>query len=513
MTRQWGKQSKMKVGGLILTALVLLSSACSNGGSNTGSSSTSGDKGGEATSAPTPLKLKLMTPYFNAEPPKQDSDAMKIIKEFTNADLEVMWVPGSAYTDKLNASIAGQDLPEVVMARTGSNSNSAFVNAVRSGMFWEIGPYLKDYPNLNAMLSDLEANTLIDGKMYGIRKYFPQARDGIIYRKDWLDKLGLEEPKTVEEVIKVARAFTTQDPDGNGRNDTFGFGVTSGVAGFSLFNSWYGGANRWEFKEGQMVPDHYSDAYLQTMKLYKEFYDENIINQDFPVFTNGFDLLNKGKAGMYLGPLDDLTVRFGDLAKSNPDAVLDVIGRVEGPGGARVATMGTLPTLFVFPKTSVKTEERLKQVLGFMDKMADPQMQDLFVWGIEGVHYQLKDGKPERTDASKFTADFSDLDMIRYDEGNKAREGNMPDNFLKAKQAQIDNLAIAVPNPAQSLISDTNIEKGSEIGKIISDARTKFIIGELDEAGWKSAIESWKKNGGEQIIKEFTEEYLKYYKE
>ncbi|OUS78127.1 hypothetical protein B1748_05025 [Paenibacillus sp. MY03] len=506
MAHQRETKWKRKFGGLILAGTMLLGAACSNNGADPG------EQGGEESTKPDLVKIKFMTPYFNAEPPKQDSEAMDNIRKHTNTDLEVVWVPASAYNDKLNASIAGQDLPEVVMARTGSNNNAAFVNAVRSGMFWDIGPYLKDYPNLNEMVPDLEANTLIDGKIYGIRKYFPQARDGVIFRKDWLDRLGLQEPKTVEELIEVMYAFAKEDPDDNGKDDTFAFGVTSGVNGFGLFNSWYGGANRWEFKDGQMIPEFYSEAYLQTLKLYKQFYDDNIINQDFPVFTNGFELLNKGKAGMVLTALDDLTVRFGDLAKAFPDAELDVISRIEGPQGARVPTMGTLPTLFVFPKTSVKTEERLKQVLGFMDKMADPEMQDLFVWGIEGVHYELKDGKPERTDASKFTADFSDLDMIRFDEGAKAQEGNMPANFLKAKQVQLDNLEIAVPNPTQSLISNTGIEKGTELGKIIGDARTKFIIGEIDEAGWHKAVEDWTKGGGEQIIKEYTEEYLKYNK-
>ena len=42
-------------------------------------------------------------------------------------------------------------------------------------------------------------------------------------RQDWLDKLGLTVPKTVDDVYKVAYAFTYNDPDGNGKNDTIGY--------------------------------------------------------------------------------------------------------------------------------------------------------------------------------------------------------------------------------------------------------------------------------------------------
>ena len=56
-------------------------------------------------------------------------------------------------------------------------------------------------------------------------------------RQDWLDKLGLEPPKNLEELKKVARAFIEQDPDGNGKKDTMGIvgpsksGLLSGTDG------------------------------------------------------------------------------------------------------------------------------------------------------------------------------------------------------------------------------------------------------------------------------------------
>ena len=36
-------------------------------------------------------------------------------------------------------------------------------------------------------------------------------------RKDWLEKLGLEEPKTVDELYNVLVTFRDKDPNGNGK--------------------------------------------------------------------------------------------------------------------------------------------------------------------------------------------------------------------------------------------------------------------------------------------------------
>lgn len=63
-----------------------------------------------------------------------------------------------------------------------------------------------------------------DGKIYGMA-VSPHLTEGevMIIRQDWLDNLGLEAPTTIDEFEEVIRAFTEDDPDGNGEKDTYGF--------------------------------------------------------------------------------------------------------------------------------------------------------------------------------------------------------------------------------------------------------------------------------------------------
>src|SRR5690606_36699454 len=70
----------------------------------------------------------------------------------------------------------------------------------------------------------LQKSVTLDGRMYAIPSIQGQS-DGVHQmwiRKVWLAKLGLEAPKTIEDLEKLARAFVEQDPDDNGKDDTIG---------------------------------------------------------------------------------------------------------------------------------------------------------------------------------------------------------------------------------------------------------------------------------------------------
>ena len=64
------------------------------------------------------------------------------------------------------------------------------------------------------------------------------GRSVLNIRKDWLDKVGMTAPESFEDVVEIARAFTTQDPDGNGQNDTWGLALNKTMGE----NSGYGTA-------------------------------------------------------------------------------------------------------------------------------------------------------------------------------------------------------------------------------------------------------------------------------
>jgi putative aldouronate transport system substrate-binding protein len=96
--------------------------------------------------------------------------------------------------------------------------------------------------------------------------------------------------------------------------------------------------------------------------------------------------------------------------------------------------------------------------------------------------------------------------MEVFSDGKKA----LPAKEIPDYQKLIDaNENYAVPDPTVSLISETYLQKSQQLTQIISDAQTKYIIGELDDAGFQAAVDNWRKSGGDQVIREFTDQYKK----
>ncbi|MDF2964268.1 MAG: transporter substrate-binding protein, partial [Paenibacillus sp.] len=73
----------------------------------------------EPGAAQKPLELKVMMIQQLAEPPKKDSPFLKKIEEHTNTKLDITWVPGAgtAYDDKVSATIASGNLPDLILIR------------------------------------------------------------------------------------------------------------------------------------------------------------------------------------------------------------------------------------------------------------------------------------------------------------------------------------------------------------------------------------------------------------
>jgi putative aldouronate transport system substrate-binding protein len=454
-----------------------------------------------------PLKLSIMTLMYS-EPPKADSETQKKIEEYTNSKLDIMWVPNSSYKEKVNVTIASGELPKALLVNNNKDSN--ILGAVRSGVFWEVGPYLKDYPNLSKMNKSVFDNIAVDGKIYGLYRARDLSATGIIFRSDWLKNLGLSEPKTIDDLYNVLKAFTMNDPDKNGKQDTVGMTEEKAMAGFATVASYMGAPNGWEEKDGKLSPDFMSTEFFEALKFYKKLYEEKLIKQDFPILNNQQkrDDIYQGKAGMVISSLLDAPVYQASIVKTFPGADVDVVSRIKGPKGERLPGGQGYNSVYMFPKSSVKTEAELKRILGFFDKLSDQKMLDLLGWGIEGRHFKMEDGKPafidQKLQDTEVGSSYLQLQIGKYSAKAKGKETPLMEKYNKMIA---DNESVAVNNPSNPLVSDTQTTKGNELTLIIEDARIKFVLGKLDEAGWKQAVDQWRKAGGDKVIEEYNAQY------
>ena len=495
--------------GLLLGLFIVILAACSSDG---GKKSNGENDNGNTEGNQERDKITIMTTTFSTEPPTKKSEVWQALEEYTDTDITVEWAINSNYADKLNITFGSGDLPHIVMV---PEKMPSFINAVRDGAFWDLTDHLKDYPNLSKANEIVLQNSMIDGRVYGVYRSRPLGRNGVSIRKDWLENLDLEIPTTIDEFYEVLRAFTFDDPDGNGKDDTYGMTVSKYSGPWDQMQIWFGAPNKWgEDADGNLQPDFMTDEYRDALQFFKKLYDEGLVNEDFAVMDSGewMKPIKNHESGVLLNVLDEGHRVQEAIIEADPsyDDPIDVFDTVEGPKGKL-----NLPTLgyngmFAISKSKVKTEEDLKKVLGFLDKLNDKEAQILASNGLEGTHYEFKDEEfvPLATEANGLIKDYESLNqLIPYIPEDLSLTTTQSDLRNKENQIIKENEDIVVPNPGVSLISDVYASKGQQLDNIIEDARIKFIGGQTDEKGLDDAIELWLKSGGKEYIDEMNELY------
>ncbi|MDQ0061440.1 extracellular solute-binding protein [Paenibacillus harenae] len=491
---------------LIPLLFALFVSGCATaGGSNITQERNTFESGGKA--------ITILANLHTTIVPSDRIETM--IEERTGSQLIIQWVPDGSYEEKVNAALATETLPQAVFLKNGA-SLLTFRSAIRNGQFWEIGPLLSDYPNLSRLKQEVLDNTSVDGKIYGLYQERPLSRQGIIYRKDWADRLGLAAPASVEELYTMIERFTNGDPDGNGIQDTIGLTDRNDLiyGAFKTISSYFGTPNGWGEKDGRVLPEFMFPEYKDTMDFLRRLHREGLMNAAFPVTgkTDQQELFIQGKAGVYIGALGDAVSLHAKLSELEPLAELDAQNRVRGPKGYGVWSTPGYGSVVLFPKSAIDTEEKLREVLAFFDRLMEPDLANLVYWGIEGEHYELAEGKAEPiTDYVKLNNEVRPYLALLVGGDRSIPEmldvGMSLPVRAKAEKLVKDNENILIHDPTVSLDSATYNDKGERLLEFIADATYHYILGDIDAAGFDSAVGKWRQEGGDQMIEEFTQAY------
>ncbi len=248
-------------------------------------------------------EITMMTFDFDGSPlsGKHAAEVLKKMEDYTNTKVNFDWVPSDNYEEKLTLALADPDSMPMIMA-VGS-MNGAIVSSAEAGAFWDLNEFIKDsaaYPNLSQANENVNKALTIDGQLIGIYRARPIGRNGIGYRKDWADKLGLSEPKTIDDIYNMMYQFTYGDPDGNGKDDTYGVALCKYTGPFDIMQTWLGCGNGWVEKDGQLVPVHQTEEYMEALHWFKKMYDDGLVYKDWAVRDTATwaDSVKNGECGM-----------------------------------------------------------------------------------------------------------------------------------------------------------------------------------------------------------------------
>lgn len=501
MMTKWKRLAALTLAGSALLA------ACGNGGDanetdETGTDSNTTPDSVEASDEPT--QISWMNMLHTASPPTDT--ITNEIEEYTNTELEFQWIPDASKEERLNTALASNNLADIVTLTILNNSSVR--NALKAGAFWDVEPYLDEFDNLGEITEEMRRSASIEGVLYGIPFQKPLARNGIIIRKDWLDNLGLEIPSSLDELYEVARAFTEDDPDGDGENNTVGFVDRADLkyGAFKTIATYHGAPNEWKEDDGSFIPQFDTQEYVDGMDFMREIYENGYINQDFAVTAKNDqqEAFAQGRAGIYVGGLMDARNLYTMSEGLEDDMDLVQVNKMSVDGNSPViwSDNNGVGGLLAFPVNEVEDENELRSILGFVDALIDDEMFTLMSAGIEGVHYEINGDVTTRLDQDLWQQEVQPFSSSRPKEvGYDLKE----DNEIKqiSDELILENEAFALLNPAYSLESDTFTTNGSELAVIIEDATYQYILGDLDLAGFEAAVQRWYDQGGQAIVDEY----------
>ncbi len=228
----------------------------------------------------------------------EDNRWSRLIKEKLNIDLVVAFsadASSQAYQTKLNAVIASGDLPDIFKTQ----QPDVFLQLAENGQLADLTDVYARYATdsikaYQTRFADAYKGASIGGKLYAIPRMndnFHQA-PFLWIRDDWLKRTNSQPPKTVDEMVALARKFATGDPDGNGKNgDTYGLALNRDLirqnhASILGLVSAFGVPGRdrdlfYRGKDGRITWAWIQPGMKPALSLLRDMYKEGLINKEF----------------------------------------------------------------------------------------------------------------------------------------------------------------------------------------------------------------------------------------
>lgn len=326
------------------------------------------------------------------------------MREQTGLNLKWMSLPRNGFRDAIGELVAIGDAPDIIV----EFDQTFFANMASEGLIIPLDDVLEEYaPNYYKFLQENDdiknATTFYDGHIYALTSFSGTKLSEVIWlRQDWLDQLGLSQPTSTEELIEVARAFKEAKIGGE---DTIPIVLNSWQLGgvFGLFQAekdgWYVDEN------GKVEFGPLTDRFKGAVTFLKTLYDEGLIMRDYPTDTDltlQKQLWINGQAGILLdywyGTLNK------DLLTNNPEANIQPLAPITTEFGENSYVQGTGLNYFVAINKDCKNVEGALKYLDWMFSTG----WEVMSYGLEGVHYNIEDGKRVAVDDDDLKA------QIRY---------------------------------------------------------------------------------------------------
>ena len=479
----------------------------------------------------------------------EDNVYTRYLRECLNIQNEdVFEAMEDQYTANVDMVIASGELPDVMVIE----DRETLIQLAEGGMIADLSEALENCASdgLKAMYDSYEVSALdsamIDGKLMALPE--PSFVDGpnlLWLRRDWMDKLGLEAPNTIEDAVEIVRAFVEQDPGNNGEGNTIGLVCHSDLTGeigyryeFQLntfFASYNAFPKQWILQEdGTVVYGSVQPQVKEALAGVRKLYEEKLLDDSFMLrtMTNIAELIVDGKCGSFFGPWWAPNNPLMEAMENNPDAVWE-------PYLIRTTEDGKLQYYDQNPSYKYVVVRKDFEHPEIVFKMASVMFDKMRVEGRynEELAYYFQTNVDSTARPISINIDYSDALHRCYEDINGALTGKKdPDElqvleyayYVKCKDyvdhsqsadaetwaayesriracALLDNKDLEVRSTAFSGETETMRTKWSKLQEMEKKLYLEVITGVQDLDAFDRFVEEWMEAGGEQITLEVTE--------
>lgn len=234
---------------------------------------------------------------FSGNGDPNEMELHKRLEEMTNVHVEYEAVASSAKSERKSTVFASGEYPDTMAGSLLTDTEVVTYGA--QGVFIPLEDLIQEYaPNLQKILDEnpdmVKKLTAPDGHIYSLpminyRSVWPSAdtyvADQLLFNREWLDKLGLEVPTTIDEFYEVLKAFRDGDPNGNGIQDEIPFtfihkGWGEGLKSMFGMFGFVDNTNHIMIKDGKVVSTANTEEYKEAIQFFNKLYEEGLIDSE-----------------------------------------------------------------------------------------------------------------------------------------------------------------------------------------------------------------------------------------
>lgn len=286
--------------------------------------------------------LGKMTGMNNSNLPKgdtyEDNGYTRYLKKQLNIQNKDVFEAGENdnYQETVSMTIASRELPDVMVV----NDMDMLQLLVDNDLIEDLTQVYEDCTSsrikdiYNSYGSEILDNVTFDGKLMALPETNIDDGPSLCWlRKDWMDKLGLDAPETVEDVENIVHEFVQKDPGGNGKGETVGLvcdDELTGGCGYSyeyqndiIFASFGAFPKQWIYnKDGEVVYGSVQNEAKAALGKLRQMYQQGILDNNFLMreSSNIIELIVSGKCGSFFGPWWSPNNPLMSAMQKNPNA-------------------------------------------------------------------------------------------------------------------------------------------------------------------------------------------------